>query len=370
MSPLLLLAATTQPVHAAELPGNPKPSVQLQSWVTAFDQDEDRLADPAGYGDPEADIGVSVPRARIGLEGETDSYEYSIIVGTTAPYDSLTPTETDVGIVGAALAGKLEAGPGELKIGVGTQRVPFGHERLVSSRHLMFQERAVGVQWTAPGYQAGIIADYELDMGVRIRAGAFNGNAGIFGDDNDGFLFAARAEYANNDRYGRMPEKGTIGVAASMYQDTGVATNTLAFGGDLVMRVGPLLVSSEVTSATLAPSRSDIDLPQVTEKTSRLGVTGELGVISEMERGGVQAGARFSLFDDNTALQDNGDVGILHAGVTRWDLVPGFDVGAMFIHREELRGRGLPNDTARLWVQVRWPIESNDGADRTDEATE
>ncbi len=356
-----LVALLLSPIAAAQdaSAGMPEPTLQLQTWVTAFDQDQDPTADPNGYGDPEHDVGIGIARARVGMTGETDTLSYDITVGTTSPYDGLTVTETDVAIIGAILTGKSAIGDNELRLSVGAQRIPFGRERLLSSKDLLFQERAVGVQWTAPGYQAGAMADFELDMGLRIRAGVFNGGEGLYGDNNDGLTIAGRLEWANGDHYTRMPKAGTMGFAASVYQDTGLATNSLGIGGDLFARFGPLLISAEGTSTSINPTNNTIDLPTVLTQTSRLGVTAQVSVVSDMDRGGIEFGGRFSMLDDNSAIKDNGDVGIVHAGLTRWDIQPGLDLGAGFIHREELGGRALGNDTMRLWAQVRWPINSD-----------
>ena len=52
--PLLL----TNTALADEYAPKPTPYLLVQSYVTVYDQDEDSLADPAGYGDPEDDVGL------------------------------------------------------------------------------------------------------------------------------------------------------------------------------------------------------------------------------------------------------------------------------------------------------------------------
>ena len=61
------------------------PYVQLQTWFTAFDQDRDPQADPGGYGDPELDVGFSVPRARIGVRGGWRFAEFNLGIGHSTP---------------------------------------------------------------------------------------------------------------------------------------------------------------------------------------------------------------------------------------------------------------------------------------------
>ena len=76
------IAGDVEPAkHGVALP-TPQPTALLQVWATAFDMDEDPQADPAGYGDPEDDIGFKVQRARLGFEGENDRLRYGVVVGT------------------------------------------------------------------------------------------------------------------------------------------------------------------------------------------------------------------------------------------------------------------------------------------------
>ena len=77
MHVLLALALTASAAEPSAIPA-PEPTVLLQTFATLFDQDEQRQADPAGYGDPEADIGFSVQRARVGLVGENEHFAYDL----------------------------------------------------------------------------------------------------------------------------------------------------------------------------------------------------------------------------------------------------------------------------------------------------
>ena len=63
----------------------PQPVGLLQVWATAWDQDGDPATDPAGYGDPEDDLGFKIRRARVGLEGTADDFRYSPLLGMAAP---------------------------------------------------------------------------------------------------------------------------------------------------------------------------------------------------------------------------------------------------------------------------------------------
>src|SRR5690606_6944733 len=74
-----------------------------------------------------------------------------------------------------------------------------------------------------------------------------------------------------------------------------------------------------------------------------------------MPVGGLEIGVRGEVFDDSIDLRDNGDLALIFGGLTWRDPLPGLDVGLGYIHRAELAGRTLDNDTVRLWVQVLYP---------------
>jgi 1-acyl-sn-glycerol-3-phosphate acyltransferase len=60
---------------------------------------------------------------------------------------------------------------------------------LISARELVLSERAVLSEWLVPGHDVGLSGDWAKGL-VRVRAGVFNGNGSILGDDNLGMLFA------------------------------------------------------------------------------------------------------------------------------------------------------------------------------------
>ena len=43
----------------------------VQVWGTVYDQDEDPMADPATYGDPEDDVGFKVDEPVLALRAKT-----------------------------------------------------------------------------------------------------------------------------------------------------------------------------------------------------------------------------------------------------------------------------------------------------------
>lgn len=329
----------------------PKPTGLVQAWVTAYDMDQDRQADPASYGDPEDDPGLKLRRARLGLSGESKVLQYTVLVGVSSPFDALVGGQHEVGLVDAFIGW---APVEDLWFSAGVAKPPVSREQLMSSSELTLAERAVSSEWMVPERDAGVWADWRSrgSTRVRLRGGAYNGNADFFGDDNNGKLFAARAELAHGpagtySTWG--DEKGfTLGVGADVFHDTDVATQTLGAGGDLILRVAGFHLLVEGRFATLDPRGSDIDMPGVLAPVSRIGGLAQLGY----GIGPVEPAVRFSLFDDDTQAKDNGDVAELNAGLTGHLLDDKVRVGGGYVLRLEMAGATVPNDTIRLWSSL------------------
>lgn len=142
---------------------------------------------------------------------------------------------------------------------------------------------------------------------------------------------------------------------SASYNDD-VSTGTLRLGADGLVRVGPIAVLAEGAWDRLTPTQTTVAPPTVVSNTDQYGALLQVSGYVPLFAGGLEIGTRAEIFDDATKLRDNGDVGILYAGATWRDPFPGVDVGLGFIHRQELAGRSIPNDTVRLWTQVRYPL--------------
>lgn len=334
------------------------PYALVQAWGTIMDQDQNPQADPAGYGDPEADPGVSIRRARLGLSGHYKVIDYRVAFGMSSPADIYFQPQPLIGVVDAYAGVTAHTKPGDLHVTVGTQKVPVSRESLISSRDLLFQERAVVTNHLAPAREAGVMAEYTLHDGLKFTAGAFNGNGSILGDNNTGMLTAARIEYSHGDSYTTFTATHDnawgVGIDASYNDD--VATGTLRFGADALVRTGPIAVLAEGAYDRLTPTHTTVAPPTVVSNTDQYGALLQVSGYVPMFVGGLEIGARAEIFDDAIKLRDNGDVGILYGGATWRDPFPGVDVGLGYIHREELAGARIPNDTIRLWTQVRYPL--------------
>ena len=325
----------------------------MQAWITVYDMDESTQADPASYGDPEDDPGMKLRRARLGLEGESDVLQYEVSVGISAAYDALS--DEDEGVE------RGDADPGwapvkALWLKAGVAKPPISREQLMSVSELALAERAVSTEWLVPGREAGLTVDWTSpgSTRVRLRGGAYNGNGEILGDDNGGKLFAARAELITGPARTYQTwgvEKGfTFGLGADAYHDTDIATSTLSAGGDLMLRVAGFHLMAEGRFARLSPRNSDISEPGVFVDVNRWGGLAQVGY----GIGPVEPAVRFSLFDDDTSADDNGDVAELTAGLTGHMLHDHVRVGGGYVLRLEQGGATLSNDSVRLWTSLRY----------------
>ncbi len=343
---------------------------QVQVWTTLMDQDSDAQADPATYGDHEADPGFSLNRARFGMDGFVPmkgvpgrhQVDYAVAFGLSAPYDVLSPSDTDVQLVDGfgrwALPGKL----GTTSVSVGQQRIPFGRENGISSAMIPFQEAGVASEWLAPARGVGVVGGQSLKFGdeekpfsVLARVGAFDPGNDPFGTSGPNNLVDGRIELSWGDTYKTWNKdlESAFGVAGAAFVHTEPGTRTTAFEGDVLARFKVITLVGEVISSTIEPYETDVAEPGVVVETQQLGWTGmATGWIAVKGASGLEPAVRVSSFDDATALDNAGDVMILHGGITWRNLLPRTDVGAGYIHRTELANE-VPSDTVRLWFQVR-----------------
>ena len=340
---------------------------QVQSWATVADQDVALQADPATYGDPEADPGFSVPRAGFGIDGflpmgdraNVGQVDYAVSIALGAPYDALTDRLSDIQIGDAFGRWAKPWSFGTTSLAVGLQRVPFGREALMSSAHLVFQERAVATHWLTPSRDAGATASQSFTFGdggpsVLIRGGVYNGNGDPFGDQDPGVMAVARAEFLLGDAYRTWSYdlSPALGVGGGMLRNPEIATTTVNRQIDALARWKWFTAFGELITSQIQLGDTSAQRPDVLDAVNRVGFTGQLSVFLPVgSRSGVEVAARYATLDDDRDVTSIGDVAIVHAGLTWRDLAPGLDVGGGYIHRRETPS--FTNDTVRLWVQVR-----------------
>ncbi len=328
-----------------------EPSLLTQVWVTAYDQDVSEQADPAGYGDPEDDQGFKLRRARAGFQGEDGAFRYAVVLGMSSGADGLTQSTGTVGIVDAYGGWQVHS---LVELAAGVQKVPFGRENLLSSSELVFQERAITSNHIGPGRELGLLSTTE-SSGAGLQLGIFNGNGSIVGDDNDGLLYAVRTTYTHGEgadtstTYG-VVESPVVSVGANAFFDQGTATNTLAYGADLLVRASGLALLAEVHMAALSPADSTVDVPEVFADTTRFGAIVQAGWSAGMFEPSIRA----EIYDDDRGVEDNGDVLKAIAGVTAHFNEDRVRAGLAYVHRQELGGQSVANDTARLFFQMKY----------------
>lgn len=340
---------------AAADPKVPKPELTglLQVWATAYDMDENPQADPAGYGDPEDDIGVKIRRARVGLKAENDVVRYGLVIGTSSPYDALYGIGPDSGDGTISLIdGYVGVAPVKpLWVTAGMQKVPLSREALMSTAQLVFTDRAVSTEWLTPDRDLGVVLDGRFSV-ARVRVGAFNGTGDITGDDNTGKLLSARVEAdfgpAGTYRTWGAEKEMTFGVALDGYMDDDVATTTVGAGADLILRVSGVHVLAEGRMAKIQPTDTDVAEPEEVADTTRIGALAQVGYAA----GPWEPAVRFSMFDDDRDATDNGDVMDLTAGLTWHGLEDALRLGGGYVLRLEQGGATTSNDTVRLWAQL------------------
>lgn len=338
-----------------------QPTARVHLWGTLYDMDDDPQADPASYGDPEADIGFAVRRARIGLSGNARGAFWRVSMGTGSPYDALSSDEPLIQIVDA-YGGYAWGEDQDTTLAAGIVSVPYNRETLMSSLDLLFQERGVGSVWTSPIRDVGVIFDTTQGL-FRGRVGVYNGNGDFRGDNNDGVMAVARVELSSGETYRTYAPNGDTawGVALSALYNDGLATQTLGLNADAFVHVGPISAMAGLTRNDIQPNGELVTSPDVFNGTEQIGFTAQLSATVPLNTGGLEIGSRYSSFDDATALKDNGDVSIVHTGLTWRDIAPGVDLGAGYVLRLERQGRSLPNDTVRIWTQFRFPMNDREG---------
>lgn len=333
------------------------PNAQIQTWFTAFDQDEDAQADPGGYGDPEHDVGFNIPRVRFGVAGGWKLVDFAVRFGTTRPYDGVeVPPSTSVLLVDAWSRVSIRSKGGLTRFIVGQAPIAYSRESMMSSNDIVFQERAVSTNWLAPVRDIGASASHTYKW-VTVNVGVFNGGGNLFGDVDPGVMFVSRLDVAaGGDAFRSNDSRDTIGFGAGYLHNKTFSTAENRVNVDFLGRIKGVTLFVEGGISFINPDDDPTILPPgVPEVTRRLGGLVQLSYFREVGVGAIEPAVRFSYYDDATHLKDNGDVGILHAGLNWREPVPFLDVGALYIHRIELQGRQTDNDSVRLFVGLRYP---------------
>lgn len=328
-----------------------RPVGLAQLWVTAWDMDEDPVADASGYGDPEDDVGFKIKRFRLGLAGEEKGLDWALVVGLTAPYDGFDEENGSIEIVDAHVGYRWKG----LGVKVGRDEVPFSRDRMIASSEQTFTERGMLAEHIAPGRELGATV-WGQRWGAKLALGVFNsggsGGADIFGDDNLGKTFLGRLEYSRGDAdvyetWGGS-RKLSYGLGVGGFLTDDVATSTQAVGADIIVRVAGLTLLVDAALADVSPTHSDLAVPGVWSQTTRRGLTGQIGY----GLGAFEPAVKVSLYEDSSVGRYTSLLGgvVWHGGMDD----RGRDrvrIGAGYVLRMEQSA--IANDSVRLWAQVR-----------------
>lgn len=248
----------------------------------------------------------------------------------------------------------------ELSVEAGVIRIPFSRSAIQSSAELSFGERPHAVDRLVPDRQPGI-AIYGAFLGglASYRAGVFNGAAVSrlsLGNDHPGALVAGRVAVSplGPVRPGQADlARGPIRVelAANLFQDDAASFTGRAVGADLLVQgLGATLVF-EYLADTREPLVEPMLPETLTTNTERSGLVGQLSYVLPFF--GLELAGRFERVDDNSNLQDVGDVDGLALGL-HWHASPDVRVNADWYGRTERFGVPLDNDALVISTQGRF----------------
>ena len=324
-----------------------RPVGLLQVWGTAYDMDQDPVADATGYGDAEDDTGFKLKRARLGLEGGTDGLDWALVFGVTAPYDGFDEEDGSIQVVDAHVGYSTKA----LGVTVGQGELPFSRDLMISAADQTFTERGFVAEHIAPARNLGASV-WGSRWGGKATVGVYNSGGGLFGDDNLGKTFVGRLEYARGDAsvyetWGG-PKTLAFGIGGGGFMTDDVSTSTRALGADAILRVAGLTVLVDGAWGDSTPTRSDLDVPGVWALTTRRGLTGQLGyAVAAFE-----PTVKVSFFEDSAlGSYTQGMFGIVWHGLLDEKKQDRLRVGAGYVLRVE--DEPIQNDSVRVWIQAR-----------------
>ena len=93
-----------------------------------------------------------------------------------------------------------------------------------------------------------------------------------------------------------------------------------------------------------------VDSPAVLSQTNQLGYLAQVGY----SMGSFEPAIRYSFFDDNTDLDNAGQGQEITAGLTWHNKTDSIRIGGSYVMRLEAESYVIANDTARLWMMLRY----------------
>lgn len=328
-----------------------RPTVRLETRIGFLAGEDAQLS----RGDLIERAGFAVPRARFGLEGQfADHVPFSVV--------------TD-------LAGQLltDAWVGYerfhfTKMYFGARTVPFSRSAILSSSESALSERSRAATAMAPFRQVGVTLAGDYDkIGLHWRLGAYNGfdrvglfyegirnNAGLHGNRIGGISGAARLDLAPLGEIGDsvFDHKGgglRLNVGGGAYYNDGGSTSTLAYSGDVHLKVGGSHLLLEFLQDATKPFEEPSGTQTLSADVTRRAFVAETGHMFDK----LSVALRAELIDPNTDKKDSDDELWLSASVG-WHFVRDMlRFQLQYDHRREMNGEPYDNDALYAKMMLR-----------------
>ena len=252
-----------------------------------------------------------------------------------------------------------------LALTLGAHKVPFSRYAMTGSAYGSLAERPLSVKAMAPFRQMGLTIHGSIGNGLASYAvGVYNGldrhtnfhegyveNAVFEGNRFNKVSIAGRlsleplgplgADVADLDGGGFR-----VGVGASVLHNEGSTTRTTAWAADLALKVQGFHLFAEYISDLSQPSSDPTSPNTLLAEAERYGVSAELGYM--ILPGQLGLAVRGELFDDDMAVENNGDQLVISGGIQYYWHRHHFKASIDYTHREELYGSSLDNDSLLL----------------------
>lgn len=293
-------------------------------------------------GDPATRAGFRLRRSRVGFEGRfRKPLRIELVI-------DLLEADEDEGTVSDA---KLyyDFMP-ELTVSLGVGKVAFARGSLESSRRLPVIERPLAVNEIAPDRRLGANLEGALLGGHLVYvAGLHNGSEG-FSDGNQygGFLTGGRLQYFVLGTPKGLDVEDGVAIGASGFYEDAPSTNGFAASADVTANFSGATFVVEGLCDTRKPDDSPDVAPTIADDITRCGgyATGLYDIAGLPLP--IQPALRAELLDDNTEIEDSGDVWQLSGGVNSMLVDPNLRAQLHYTRRIERHGPTRKNDSLVL----------------------
>jgi hypothetical protein len=294
-------------------------------------------------GDPATHEGFRLRRSRLGVESR-----FSEPLRMYLTIDLLEADEDDGTISDAKI---LYDWSDYARFSAGVGKVPFARGQLESSRSLDSIERPLSVDEISPDHRVGVSIEGQVADRVSYLTGLFNGTEGLAdGNEYGGFLTGARLQVTLLGKARGLGVEDGVAVGASGFYEDAPSTNGFAVSGDVLVSMAGVGLTVEGLCDRRTPDDAPDISPTLSDEITRCGGYAGLtyDVAPDLLLAPIQPAVRVELYDDNTAVDDAGDVWLISGGVNT-QLMDRYLRGQLhYIRRVERHGVGRPNDSVIL----------------------